>query len=64
MLWVVFGFVTFLGTTAEIVFNFGKFGNEKKEKEMVDNLLIKYWTRISPKTASEWKKCKKNKSLL
>ncbi len=40
MLWVVFGFLTFLGTTAEIVFNSGKFGNEKNEKEMVDSSPI------------------------
>jgi hypothetical protein len=42
MLWVVFSFVIFLAATAEIVFNSGKFGNEKQEKQMVDNLLIKY----------------------
>jgi hypothetical protein len=40
MLWVAFGFVTFLAKTAEIVFNSGKLGNEKNEKEMVDSLPI------------------------
>ncbi len=41
MLWVVFGFVAFLGTPGEIVFNSGKFGNEKKRERDGQQLTYK-----------------------
>ena len=49
MRWVVFGFVTFLAATAEIVYNPGKFGNGKKRErdrqKLTDKILDKNITK-------------------